>query len=70
MATNSVQSPANADDVVDARNNGIPRHIGEISELVYKWEGQLADELGLTAADVEAVLTKKPRDLKLQTYVS
>ena len=45
-----------------------PKDIGIIAEHVPKWQGRIADELGLTEADVEAIKMKYSFDLKLQTY--
>ena len=44
------------------------KDIGIIAENVPKWQGRIADELGLTATDVESIKAKYPADLKLQTY--
>ena len=36
---------------------------------MYGWKGKIAEELELARADVEAITTKYPNELKLQTYV-
>ena len=54
--------------VIDFQN-GSPQHLGKIADIMYEWEGRIADELGLTEADVAAVKTRHPGNLKLQTYV-
>ena len=41
--------------------------LGKIADLMATWEGLIADKLGLTDVDVEAIKTKYPRDLRLQT---
>jgi hypothetical protein len=42
-------------------------HLGRIADTMYEWEGPVADELGLTRADVAAIKVKHPKELKLQT---
>ena len=56
------------DLVIDIENDGVPKNLGKIVASMYEWEGRIADELELTPADVAAVKTKHPFDLKLQTY--
>ena len=41
--------------------------MAEFEEL-YHWDGRIANKLGLTQADVAALKTKHPTDLKLQMY--
>ena len=41
--------------------------IGRIVKSMYEWEGDVADELGLTVADVASIKTKYRDDLKLQS---
>ena len=53
------------DLVVDAENRS-SKHLGQIADSMYKWEGAIAEELGLTTADVAAINTKHPKELKLQ----
>ena len=55
---------------IDFCNNGVPKHLGRIADSMYEWEGRIAEELGLTKADVANIKTKYPMDLKLQMYVS
>ena len=64
MASNSVTS---LDDVLDAHNKGVSKHLGQIADTVHKWEGRLAEELELTDVDVATVRLKHPSDLHLQT---
>ena len=42
------------------------KSLGQIADLMAEWEGQIADELGLTLADVAAIKKKYPGELKLQ----
>ena len=57
----------NLNKVIDADNNGIPKHLGRIADSLAEWEGKIADELNLTSADVASIRTKYPNDLKLQS---
>ena len=57
------------DKEIDFCNKGVPKHIGQIAESMAEWEGQIAEELGLTEADVASIKTKHPSNLKLQVYV-
>ena len=52
---------------LDAENGGVPLHIGQIADAMHEWEGQLAEELGLTDADVAEIKTECPKKLKLQS---
>ena len=42
------------------------KHLGQIADSMYEWEGTIADELRLTWADIAAIKTKYPTSLKLQ----
>ena len=44
-----------------------PKHLGQIANSMHEWEGRVADELGLTRADVARIKTKYPSNLELQT---
>ena len=57
------------DDVLDSRNDGVPKHLGQIADSMYEWEGPVADELGLTQADVANIKTKYPNQMDLQALV-
>ena len=41
--------------------------LGQIADLMAEWEGRIADELGLTSADVAAIKEEYPGKLKLQS---
>ena len=43
------------------------KSLGQIADLMAEWEGRIADELGLTLADVAAIKKKYPGELKLQS---
>ena len=51
--------------MIDAENRS-SKHLGQIADSMYEWEGAIAEELGLTTADVAAINTKHPKELKLQ----
>ena len=52
--------------MLDAGNDGVPKHLGQIADSMHEWEGAVAEELGLTMADVEEIKTEH-RKLKLQS---
>ena len=37
---------------LDFDSAGVPKHLGQIAEYMGEWEGRVADELGLSRADV------------------
>ena len=53
--------------MIDFGNCGVSKHLGQIADTMYEWEGPVAEQLGLTQADVAAVRMKHPGELKLQT---
>ena len=53
------------DLVLDA--DGVPKHLGQIADTMYEWEGPVAEQLGLTPADVAAIKIEYPGELRLQT---
>ena len=55
------------DQVLDSYNNGVSKHLGLIADSMHEWEGPVAEQLGLTPADVAAIKMKYPGTLKLQT---
>ena len=54
------------DQVLDFENGGVPKHLGEIADSMYEWEGPVAEQLDLTPADIAAIKTKYPDELRLQ----
>ena len=42
------------------------RYLGKIADSMAEWEGPIADELKLSAIDVEEIKTKHHQNLKLQ----
>ena len=55
------------DQVLDSDNEGVSKHLGQIADSMYEWEGHVAEQLGLAPADVAAIKTEHPGKLKLQT---
>jgi hypothetical protein len=52
---------------LDFENDGVSKHLGQIADAMYEWEGPITEQLGLTKADVAAIKTEHPGQLKLQT---
>ena len=55
------------DRVLDCGNDGVSKHLGQIADSMYKWEGPVAEQLDLTQVDIAAIKTMHPNELKLQT---
>ena len=55
------------DQVLDFVNGGVSKHLGQIADSMYEWEGSVAEQLGLTPAEIAAVKIKHPGELSLQT---
>ena len=55
------------DRVLDFEHGGVSKHLGQVADAMYEWEGPIADQLELTKADVAAIKVKYPGELKLQT---
>ena len=53
--------------MLDSENNGVLKHLGQIADNMHEWEGSVAENLGLTKAEVAAIKTKYPQELCLQT---
>ena len=53
--------------MLDFENDDVPVHLGRIADSMYEWEGPVAEQLGLTQADVAAIKLKHPGELGLQT---
>ena len=58
--------PHSLDDTLDSKFNGVPKHLGQIADFMYEWEGPVAEELHLTQAEVADIKLKYPGQLKLQ----
>ena len=55
------------DQLLDFENGGISKHLGQIADSMYEWEGPVAEQLGLTPAEIAAIKTEHPFKLGLQT---
>ena len=53
--------------VLDFKNVGVSKHLGQIADSMYEWEGAIAEQLELTRADIAAIKAEYPGKLKLQT---
>ena len=51
---------------IDSDHSGVPRHLGQIADTMYEWEGPVADSLGLHQTDVAEIKEAHPGKLKLQ----
>ena len=69
VAFQSEVTPVKLDDVVDSRSSGVPKCLGQIAVSMYEWEGVVADELGLTRADIAEIKARYPHEMKQQTLV-
>ena len=56
----------NLNQVVDHDSGGVSQHLGQIADSMYEWEGSVADQLGLSRADVSAIKTAHSTNLNLQ----
>ena len=54
------------DQVLGTGSSGASKHLGQIAESMYEWEGLVADQLGLSLADVNNIRTKYHKELTLQ----
>ena len=55
--------------MLDAEHGGVSKHLGQIADAMYEWEGPIAEQLELTRADVAAIKTEHQNKLRLQTLV-
>ena len=53
--------------MLDAEHDGVSKHLGQIADAMYEWEGSVAEQLEMTRADVATIKTKYPGELRLQT---
>ena len=58
------------DDIVDSRGDGVSKHLGEIADSMYEWEGPVAENLTLTLANVANIKAKFPKEMNLQVLVT
>ena len=61
-------SSQTSDMIVKSENVGPGKleHLGKIADIMDEWEGSIANELGLSPANVANIKRKHPFDLKLQ----
>ena len=52
----------------DIRGQTIQKHLGRIAAEMTDWEDAIADNLGLTAADIADIMDRYPRKPSLQRY--
>ena len=53
--------------MLDFENNIVSRqHIDQVADSISEWQGPVAEQLGLTSADIAAIKAKHPTELKLQ----
>ena len=58
------------EDVIDSKSNSVSKHLGEIADSMCEWEGAVAENLGLTPADISSIKTKFPKEINLQVLVT
>ena len=54
------------DQVVDSDGGGVSKHLVQIADSIYEWEGPVADQLGLSQVDITAIKTAHPMKFNLQ----
>ena len=54
------------DQVLDYGSGGVSKHLGQIADSMDKWEGPVAEELGLSQANIVAIKTAHPNELNQQ----
>ena len=55
------------DQELDFETPSISLHLGQIADSMYEWEGPVAEQLGLTSAEIAAIKMEHPGKLELQT---
>ena len=53
--------------MIDFVNGGVSKHLGQIADAMYEWEGPVAEQLGLTPVDITDIRMKHPNELRQQT---
>ena len=61
--------PTCLDEVVDYSSGGVTKYLGRIADSMSEWEGSIAEQLGLTPADIATIKTEHSSRLQLQKYV-
>ena len=52
--------------MLDFANGGVSKHLGQIADCMNEWEGNIAEELELTRAEICCIKEKYPNKLNLQ----
>ena len=52
--------------MLDFEHEGVSKHLGHIADSMCEWEGQIAEELELTPADVASIKNDHQNKLSLQ----
>ena len=68
-ASQSEVASLTLEDVLDSKSNSVSKHLGEIADSMYEWEGAVAENLGLAPADIASIKTKFPKEINLQALV-
>ena len=55
--------------MIDVEHEGISLHLGQIADVMVDWKGRIAEELGLTDADIADIKHDNCNELKQQKYV-
>ena len=55
--------------MIDVEHEGVSVHLGQIADVMVDWKGRIAEELGLTDADIADIKHDNCSDLKQQKYV-
>ena len=53
--------------MLDFENGGVSKHLGQIADSMYEWEGPISEGLNLKPVDIASIKIKHPGELKLQT---
>ena len=43
------------DQILDFDSGGVPKHLGQIADIMCEWEGRIAEGFGLTTAEVKSI---------------
>ena len=52
------------DQMIDSGHGGVLKHLGQIADVMYEWEGAVANSLGLRQTDVAEI--KEIHKIQLQ----
>jgi hypothetical protein len=58
------------EDVLDSKSSSVSKHLGEIADSMCEWEGAVAENLGMTQADVANIKAQYPKKMNLQVLVT